>query len=645
MSDHIDTPDNPIHGMRALSAEEIQRAKEAQAQQASDTGEAARALAQAYGETDAYRAEQKRADQQHAQEQISQALAAEQQTLEQQNPIKAAAEKAATAAIPIVPAAAPRFGGTEITSVPSTAPVSVATTTLPVVGRGAGGRWGVRSLKSFVQVAPAAPPAAPRGRARIQQPQFALKSSEEKRRAEARRKEALRREKEYARDTLNFTLRLAEAMFHYGADAVDVDSAIIAVCSAYGLDSVDVDITNQSVTINYTSDPDIYMESRIIKRNTSSEERFTHTLVRVVRSSTENSEALAATYRLIHDITQGGINLDIADLKLSEITNGRKLYAPAVVWLANIICAGTLTAALGASWATSIAAAIIFIPVYLIMSRLASIGMASFFRMAVGAGITTLLAIMLGGDGSFLHRPGVSISAPLVVAAGLIMFLPTPRLVAAVQDAINGFPVTAAGRFVSTGMSFVGLVVGIATAVSILALFGWPMLDIAQTRFEPAPPWIWATFMIIATVAWAVAIQTSWQKCLLVAAITACGLGTYYWVQMLSGEGTGRAATAAAAFVIGALSTYTAYKLHAPQAIFSIPALTFLLPGLSFFRGMYLLTVETDVVVGVQNAVTAVSLVLAMAAGVALGNYVMQYVMQHVSVWRVDRRQEMRAKS
>ena len=92
----------------------------------------------------------------------------------------------------------------------------------------------------------------------------------------APRREALYCEKEYARDTLNFTLRLAEAMFYYGADAMDVDSAIIAVSSAYGLDSVDVNITNQSVTINYTSDPDIYMESRISSRTMSADSRFTH---------------------------------------------------------------------------------------------------------------------------------------------------------------------------------------------------------------------------------------------------------------------------------------------------------------------------------------------------------------------------------
>ena len=538
-----------------------------------------------------------------------------------------------TGMIPQVPNShAARRYGAEPTAVPKTGPVSMSTTSVPLVnggsrglfGRGSGGRWGSRRLRSFVRAEEAAP-AAPRGAQRIAQRQFVPTIRTE----DHERREAFRREKEYARDTLNFTLRLAEAMFHYGADAMDVDSAIIAVSSAYGLDSVEVDITNQSVTINYTSDPDIYMESRIAKRNVNAEERFTHTLVRVVRSSTENYEALSEVYGLIYKITRGGMTLEMADLKLNQITHRPKPFPPLVVWLANLACAGTLTAALGASFATALSAAIIFIPVYLLIQWLSSIGIPVFFRMAASAGLMTFLAIWLGGEGSVLQRQGEAISAPLVVAAGMIMFLPTPRLVGAVQDAINGFPVTAAGRFVSTGMSFLGLVVGIATAVSAINIFNGPTLDIEQLRFEPTTPLVASFFFLVAIATFAITLQTKLVKVGWLMVITGCGLAAYYGYEIFAGPSTGRGPTACAAVVIGALSTYFAYRLHVPQAIFSIPAITFLLPGLSFFRGMYLLTVETDVILGLQNMITAVSIVVAMASGVALGNYTMQYALQH----------------
>lgn len=546
-----------------------------------------------------------------------------------------------TGMIPQVPNShAARRYGADPSAMPKTGPVSMPTTSVPLVdrgaqglhGRGSGGRWGSRRLRSFVRTEEAAP-AAPRGAQRIAQRQFVptIRTDEHERR------EAFRREKEYARDTLNFTLRLAEAMFHYGADAMDVDSAIIAVSSAYGLDSVEVDITNQSVTINYTSDPDIYMESRIAKRNANADERFTHTLVRVVRSSTENYEALSEVYGLIYKITRGGMTLEIADLKLSQITHRPKPFPPLVVWAANLACAGTLTAALGASFATALSAVIIFIPVYLLIQWLSSIGIPAFFRMAASAGLMTFLAIWLGGEGSILsvlQRQGEPISAPLVVAAGMIMFLPTPRLVGAVQDAINGFPVTAAGRFVSTGMSFLGLVVGIATAVSAINIFNGPTLDIEQLRFEPTTPLAASFFFLVAIATFAITLQTKLVKVGWLMVITGCGLAAYYAYELLAGPSTGRGPTACAAVVIGALSTYFAYRLHVPQAIFSIPAITFLLPGLSFFRGMYLLTVETDVILGMQNMITAVSIVVAMASGVALGNYTMQYALQHFTTPR-----------
>ena len=43
---------------------------------------------------------------------------------------------------------------------------------------------------------------------------------------------------------------------------------------------------------------------------------------------------------------------------------------------------------------------------------------------------------------------------------------------------------------------------------------------------------------------------------------------------------------------------------------------------------MYLLTVDTNVVFGLSSMVTAVSVVIAMAAGTAAGNYLMQYLLQ-----------------
>ncbi|MGH1978010.1 threonine/serine exporter family protein [Rothia sp. L_38] len=64
------------------------------------------------------------------------------------------------------------------------------------------------------------------------------------------------RQKEETHEILAFALRLAETMFHYGADAADVDTAVVTVCAMYGIHDVEVDITYQSIVINYVSEFD-----------------------------------------------------------------------------------------------------------------------------------------------------------------------------------------------------------------------------------------------------------------------------------------------------------------------------------------------------------------------------------------------------
>lgn len=142
------------------------------------------------------------------------------------------------------------------------------------------------------------------------------------------------REKEEAREVLNFSLRLAETMFHYGADTVDVDSAIVAVCAAYGLDDVEIDITNQSVIINYVSDID-EVDDRTRAINLSEpedtapgKERFSHTVMRVVRSWSENYAALDDIYKLINDITAGGLPRHRAERRLHKINTAKSPTRP-----------------------------------------------------------------------------------------------------------------------------------------------------------------------------------------------------------------------------------------------------------------------------------------------------------------------------
>lgn len=92
-----------------------------------------------------------------------------------------------------------------------------------------------------------------------------------------------------ARKTIDFALKLAESMFRYGAGALEVETSIIAITAALGLKNIEVDITNQSVAINYAP-----------------KDQTPISLLRVVRSWTNNYAGLAEVHQLVTEIVAGG---------------------------------------------------------------------------------------------------------------------------------------------------------------------------------------------------------------------------------------------------------------------------------------------------------------------------------------------------
>ncbi|MBF0808799.1 hypothetical protein E4U03_09330 [Rothia nasimurium] len=130
-------------------------------------------------------------------------------------------------------------------------------------------------------------------------------------------------------------------MFHYGADAADVDAAVMTVCAMYGIHDVEVDITYQSSVINYVSEFDEVAErGQLSEAGGLGVEKLGLTLVRVVRSTSENYLALHQLYRLVHDIAQGSVSRGRAERRLAQVNAQKKPYSPAVLLAWNLLMAG-----------------------------------------------------------------------------------------------------------------------------------------------------------------------------------------------------------------------------------------------------------------------------------------------------------------
>lgn len=438
-------------------------------------------------------------------------------------------------------------------------------------------------------------------------------------------------QKEETREILGFALRLAETMFHYGADASDVDTAVVSVCAVYGIHDVEVDITYQSIMINYVSEFDeAASRGQLPEAGEVGTEKLGHTLVRVVRSTSENYRALEQLYQLLADIGTGQVSRTRAERRLAAINADKKPYSPAVLLLWNLLMAVAFTFGVGGSWRAAVVALAVFTAVNGAMSWAGRLALPSFFMMGLGSAVVTILALLVSSPDGWLYGHGFYVSAPHIVAAGLMMLLPTFRLVSAVQDALHGYPLTAAGKFVITGVNFVGLVAGIAVAVTLMSYFDAASLDVQRAVFNPPPLWV-----SIAGMAWGSAMSTAaWQGSArnigLTVAVSLVGQLVYYGVGATLGAEAARLQVLVGAFAVGLSAAVLGYMKNAPASIYYVPGMMFMLPGLSIFRSSYLLLSGEDISAGVQGLTMASMTVLLMATGIVCGTYLCDYVTEKI---------------
>lgn len=398
-----------------------------------------------------------------------------------------------------------------------------------------------------------------------------------------------------ARKALDLALDLAEAMFRFGAGALEVETSIIAVTAAFGLDDIEVDITNQSVVINY-----------------SSKDQTPTTVLRVVRSWTNNYAGLTNIHRLVSDIVDGGVSRTEAAQRLDDILRRPKPFSRWMVTAAFGTFSAAIVGLIGGSPLGSLIGFASCILIDLVSRKLGEWRVPEFFSVATSAAIVTLIAMLVW----WLQVP---IAPAFVVVGGILLLLPTGRLVSATQDAINGFPVTAAGRYLSAILVFAALVSGIAVALVAGSAVGVPELEVLESDGTQYPWPVAAIFVFVAVAMICVAEQTAMSLVIPTAMVAVAG---YLLLLGATAAGAGyRLAPVLAAVLIGGLARVVALRMHATQLVVAVPAVLFLYPGLTVFRSMYDLTIEAGVVsTGVVGLFNASTVVLAIAAGVVLGD-------------------------
>lgn len=401
--------------------------------------------------------------------------------------------------------------------------------------------------------------------------------------------------------TISFVLDLGETLFRYGAGALEVETSIIAVTAAFGMSNTDVDITNQSISLNWAP-----------------EGKIPYSRVRVVRSWSGNFKSLAAVHRLVSDISAGRMTRAEAATRLHEVTHDPKPYPRWMTTVCGAIFASFFAAYLGAP---VLDAALGFAATLLVLGttrRLAAWRVPEFYGLAAGGFVATSTA--MGAFGL-----GAPVAPSIVVSGGLIILLPSARIVSAIQDGINGFPLTAAGRLVSAMIAFAGMTAGIMAAVVVADLFGAPEIDVAVPMHRLYHPAVLVGLVFCAAVAAAVVEQTRWTMLLPTGVISALGFLAYFAGEQIGlGE---RIIPVIGGTVVGALGRVVALRMGAPQLVIAVPAMMFMLPGLMIFRGMYQIAMgstTTFMMGGLTQLFNAMIIIMSIAAGIVLGDVIMR---------------------
>ncbi|GAA2137611.1 threonine/serine exporter family protein [Kitasatospora kazusensis] len=408
---------------------------------------------------------------------------------------------------------------------------------------------------------------------------------------------------------LDLTLRIGELLLASGEAAEDVEAAMLGIAHAYGLDHCEPQVTFTLIGISYQPslvDPPV-------------------TADRVVRRRTSDYTRLAAVYRLVADITAEKLSVNDAYRRLAGIRRNRHPYPTWLLALATGLLAGAASFLVGGkidakAWlvfANAFVAAILGDRLAALIGRR---GLPEFYQFVIAAMPAATSGVILS------NFPDAGLRGSVVITGGLFALLPGRAMVAAVQDGLTGFYITAAARLLEVLYLVAGIVIGV-----MLVLYAG--LN-THARFNPGAslagvdshPLIRLTAAMVLTLAFAMLLQTD-RRNLLFVTLNSCAGWATYGVLTRNAHYSPIIATGVAAGLVGLFGQLMARYRSASSLPYVTAALGPLMPGSAIYLGMLAFT-QNQPDVGLASVGRAAALALALAVGVNLGGEIARLFMK-----------------
>jgi uncharacterized membrane protein YjjP (DUF1212 family) len=401
--------------------------------------------------------------------------------------------------------------------------------------------------------------------------------------------------------TLDFCLRVGELLLSSGAGAADVTATMQSLAWQLGVRHPEIDVTFTSLSMSYQTEP----------------EEPAFVLIRQVKQRDIDYEDLTLVDHLVRDVLADNVDLKEARSRLARIvSSGHTLprWAVSLGW--GVMCAGVGLQLGGDAAVVAIAfvAAVCIDRLQLVMSRRR---MPFFYCQVAGGALATIIAVLAGAT-------WLDLDPSVVVTANIIMLLAGIGFMGALQDALSGFYVTAGARLTEALLSTAGIIAGVSGGLTLADVLG---VDVGRLDPGAASDLKEVSMMAlggaICAAAFAFASYAPRRSLVPIGLVAAVAM-----VISQSGAvgGFGNTwPTAIAAFFVGLVSYTVAGRLRVPPLVVVVPAVVPMLPGLSIYRGLTLLTeggLQTSE--GLLAMVTAASIAIALSSGVILGEYVAQ---------------------
>ncbi|MCK7594019.1 threonine/serine ThrE exporter family protein [Pseudomarimonas salicorniae] len=278
--------------------------------------------------------------------------------------------------------------------------------------------------------------------------------------------------------------------------------------------------------------------------------------------------------------------------------------------LLTVLCFGLTSASVavlfGSGWAELVAAGLIGLVIGVLCEAAVSRPRLNESVDALAAFVATFIAFAIS---EFI----TPLALDSVVIAAIIVLLPGLTLTNAVSELSTQQLVAGTTRFAGAVAILLKLTFGAVAAMQIGRALGWVMLTSASQPMGDLALWV---ALAVAACAFAVLFRAELRDYPLV---IAAAIGSFLATRMAGAAFGSEAGIFFAGLLISAAANLYARLANRPGAVIRVPGIILLVPGSTGFRSVSFVF-ERDVFNGLEAAVTVITVLISLVAGLMFGN-------------------------